>query len=172
MAAAVAMNQNNELRRLLRDTATTTSGGSIPITGDSGGRVIGELGQVFDADSGIELTPGLHEDEIRAIANGPTGLFKSSTYSYALRPGRIFATVPNLAIDVCVFDHTARAAAIAANGVLIFQQCPNAYLNGLMSYLKNQDASYTSLSNEYEKPYQLWLAAQQTGRDVVGEAQS
>lgn len=170
MATAVASNENNVLRSVLQDISTVTSGNRIPSTGDGGGSIIGVWGQVRDADSGIELTPGLHEDEIRAIVNGPSGLFKSSLYSYALRPPRIYATVTSLEIDVCSFNYSTRAAAIAANGSLLFQQCQNAYFDGLMSQLKNQDAAYTSLSNEYEKPYQMWLAAQQPPRPVVTEA--
>jgi len=46
----------------------------------------------------------------------------------------------------------------------------NAYFDGLMTQLKNQDAAYTALANEYEKPYQEWLAAQATSRNLVGEA--
>jgi len=170
IATAVASNQDNVLRSVLQDIATVTSGNRIPSTGDGGGDIIGVWGQVRDADTGIELTPGLHEDEIRAVVNGPAGLFKSSLYSYVLRPPRIYATVTELEIDVCTFDVTARAAAIAADGDLLFQQCQNAYFDGLMANLKNQDAQYTSLSNEYTQPYQMWLASQQPPRDVVAEA--
>lgn len=170
IATAVASNEDNVLRSVLQDIATVTSGNRIPSTGDAGGSIIGAWGQVREADTGIELTPGLHEDEIRAIVNGPTGLFKSTLYSYALRPPRIYATVTSLGIDVCTFDYDARVAAINANEALLFDQCQNAYFDGLMTSLKNEDASYTALSNEYMAPYQQWLAAQRPARPVVMES--
>lgn len=170
MATAVASNEDNVLRSVLQDIATVTSGNRIPSTGDAGGSVVGVWGQVRQASTGIELTPALHEDEIRAVDNGPSGLFKSTLYSYALRPPRIYATVSALEIDVCTFAYATRAAAIAAGGNLLFQQCQNAYFSGLMYNLKNEDATYTALSNEYEKPYMTWIAAQVPPRDVVGEA--
>jgi hypothetical protein len=170
ISTAVASNESNILRENIADLVRVNSGDRIPAVGDSGGYIIGVFGQVRDAATGTELTPGLNEDEIRAIAGGPTGLFKSSYFSYALRPPRIYATVTALIIDCCVFDYATRAAAIAANGALLFQQCQGGYDSGLMSKLKNQDSAYTSLSNEYEKSYQLWLASQQSPREVVKEA--
>lgn len=172
IAVAVASNEDNTLRSVLQDIATVTSGNRIPSNGDGGGGIIGVWGQVRDADSGIELTPALHEDEIRALVNGPTGLFKSSYYSYVLRPPRIYATVTNLAIDVCIFNYAVRAAAIAANSTLLFSQYSTAYFDGLMAQLKSQDVAYTELSNQYVQPYQTWLAAQRPQRDVVGEAKA
>jgi hypothetical protein len=172
IATAVAMNQDNTLRDNIFDIATVTSGGRIPSVGDSSSsaKIIGVWGQVRQASTGIELTPGLHEDEIRAIVNGPTGLFKSTLYSYALRPPRIYSTVSDLQIDVCVFNYAARAAAIAANGALLFQMCQDAYFYGLMSNLSNEDANYTALASQYKPMYQEWLASQQPPRDVVAEA--
>lgn len=171
IATSVAMNGDSVLRRVLHDTATVTSGGLIPATGDAGGTIIGNWGQVIGSD-GIELTPGLHEDEVAAVVNGPTGLFKSTLHSFTLRPPRIFATVSSLTIDVCTFNYATRATAIAAGGALLFQGCPNAYFAGLMSYLKNQDGLYTELSNQFAPAYQAWLASPTSSRDVIVEAQS
>lgn len=170
LATAVASNQDNVLRSTLQDIATVTSGSRIPAVGDSGGKIIGVWGQVRQASTGIELTPGLHEDEIRAVVNGPAGLFKSTLYSYALRPPRIYATVGSLEIDVCAFDFAARQTAINADGALLFQACEGAYFSGLMSGLKNEDAAYTALSNEFAPQYTQWLQAQQGPRPVVTEA--
>jgi hypothetical protein len=170
MATAVASNEDNVLRSVLQDIATVSAGARIPSTGDGDGSIIGVWGQVRDSVTGVELTPALHEDEIRTIVNGPTGLFKSSYYSYALRPPRIYPTVAEVEIDVCTFDYATRAAAISANEALLFQQCQNAYFDGLMSNLKNQDASYSELSKQHEPLYQAWLVAQRPIRDVAGEA--
>ncbi len=170
MAMAVSMNEDNTLRSTLQDLVTVTSGNRIPANADSGSKIIGVLGQVRQVSTGVDLTPALHEDEIRTIVNGPAGLFKSSYFSYALRPPRIYATVTDLIIDCCSFDYTARAAAINANEALLFPESQNAYFDGLMSSLQNQDASYTSLANQYTQPYQLWLAAQNPPRKVTQEA--
>lgn len=170
MATAVASNEDNVLRSVLQDIATVTSGNRIPSTGDGGGSIIGVWGQVRQASTGIELTPGLHEDEVRAVVNGPSGLFKSTLYSYALRPPRIYATVSALEIDVCTFNYTVRAAAIAANGALLFQQCQNAYFYGLMANLTNEDQNYVGLANIYKPLYMEWLASQQPPRAVTTEA--
>jgi hypothetical protein len=170
IATAVANDQDNVLRSVIQDIATVTSGNRVPSTGDGGGSIIGVWGQVRQAGTGIELTPGLHEDEIRAIVNGPTGLFKSTLYSYAFRPPRIYATVPSLVIDVCTFDYATRAAAIAANEALLFQQCQDAYFYGLMSNLSNEDSNYTALANMYKPLYAEWLAGQQPNRPVTAEA--
>ncbi len=175
IATSVAMSEDSVLRRVLADTIAMGSGGLIPSVGDSGGSVIGNWGDVRDGDSpnfAIPLTPGLHLDEVSTVVNGPTGLFKSTLRSYALRPGRIYATVPRLVIDVCTFNYAIRAAAIAAGEALLFQSCPNAYFAGLMSYLKNQDSLYTELSNQFAPAYQAWLASPSASRDVVTEAQS
>lgn len=170
MATAVASNEDNVLRSVLQDIATVASGNRIPVVGDGGGSIIGVWGQVRQASTGIELTPGLHEDEVRTIVNGPSGLFKSTLYSYALRPPRIYATVSALEIDVCTFNVVTRAAAIAADGALLFQQAQNAYFYGLMSNLTNEDPNYVNLANLYKPLYAEWLASQQPPRDVVGEA--
>lgn len=160
MAVAVASDPDNVLRTSIGDTITTTSGSLVPDTSDGGDPVIGEWGQVRDATTGLPLTPGMHEDEIIAISDGPTGLFKSSYRSYAVRFPRIYATVRNLEIDCCVFDYDARAAAIAAEGALLFEQSQDAYFYGVMANLKNQDPAYTSLSNEYVPMWAAWLAGQ------------
>ncbi len=171
IATSVAMNGDSVLRRVLHDTATVTSGGLIPSEGDSGGAIIGNWGQVIGSD-GIELTPGLHQDEVAAVINGPTGLFKSTLHSFTLRPPRIFATVSSLTIDVQTYDYNTRAGIIAEGGNLLFQSCPNAYFAGLMSYLKNQDDKYTALSNQFAPAYQAWLTSPTSSRDVIVEAQS
>jgi len=160
ISVAVSMNVDNVLRTVIGDTITTTSGSQVPDTSDGGKPVIGEWGQVRDADTGIPLTPGMHEDEIIALTNGPTGLFKTTYHSYAVRYPRIYATVTNLEIDCCVFDYDARAAVIAANGNLLFEQSSDAYFYGLMSALKNEDPAYSVLSNEYVPLYQAWLQSQ------------
>lgn len=169
MATVASSNEDSVLRSVLQDVATVVSGARIPSVGDGGGNIIGVWGQVRDADSGIELTPGLHEDEIRTIVNGPTGLFKSTLYSYALRPPRIYATVPDLEIDCCTFDLTARQAAIDGNEELLFQQCQDAYFYGLMANLKNEDPSYTLLANDYVPLYEAWLVSQ--GKPIRAVAQ-
>lgn len=172
MATAVAMNQDSVLRDNIFDTATVASGGRIPSIGDSSSsaKIIGVWGQVRDVATGLELTPGLHEDEIRAIGQNAGGMYKTSYYSYALRPPRIYATQPNLIIDCCTFDYAARATVIAAGGNLLFPMCSSAYFDGLMAALKNQDPFYTSLSNAYEPAYKEWLTTQAGGRAVVAEA--
>lgn len=173
MATAVAMNQDSVLRDNIFDTATAASGGRIPSIGDSASsaKIIGVWGQVRDSDSGLELTPGLHEDEIRVINQNAGGMYKTQYYSYALRPPRIYATQTNLIIDCCTFDYAVRAAAISSGGALLFPMCSSAYFDGLMAALKNQDPLYTSLSNEYEPAYKEWLTTASGGRAVVEEAQ-
>lgn len=172
IATAVAKNQNNTLRSSIQDTVLATSGGRIPTVGASSStaKIIGEWGQVIGTVSGQPLTRGLHLDEIRAIGQDAGGIYKTSYFSYVLVPPRIFATESALTIDCCVFDYTIRAAAIAANGALLFQQMQNAYFDGLMSQLKNEDPAYTALSNQYEGPYQQWLTAQGENRPVTQEA--
>jgi hypothetical protein len=160
IAKVVASNPDNVLRTTIGDTITVASGAQVPDISDGGAPVMGEWGQVRDADTGLPLTPGMHEDEIVTISNGPAGLFKSSYRSFAVRFPRIYATVANLEIDCCVFDYDQRAAAIAANQNLLFEQSSNAYFYGLMANLKNQDALYTSLSNEYVPLYAEWLKSQ------------
>lgn len=172
ISTAVAMNVNNVLRTTIGDTITTTSGSQVPDTSDGGSPVIGEWGQVRDADTGIPLTPGLHEDEIIALSNGPTGLFKTTYHSYAVRFPRIYATVTNLEIDCCVFDYDARVAVINADGDLLFQQNQDAYFYGVMANLKNEDPAYTALSNEYVPMYAAFIQAQNPPRDLVGESAS
>lgn len=132
MATAVSMNEDNVLRSTLQDLVTVTAGDRVPANADSGAKIIGVLGQVRQVSTGIDLTPALHEDEIRTIVNGPLGLFKSSYYSYALRPPRIYATVSDLIADCCSFDYDARKAAINANGALLFPESQNAYFDGLI----------------------------------------
>ena len=172
IATAIAMNANNVLRTDIGDIITVASGALVPDISDGGFPVIGEWGQVRDAGTGIPLTPGMHEDEIIALSNGPTGLFKTTYHSYAVRFPRIYATVSPIEIDCCVWDYTTRAAAIAANEALLFQQCQDAYFYGLMSNLKNEDPLYSELSNQYMPLYQEWLKAQQPETDLVGVAAS
>lgn len=174
MATAVSMNPDNVLRTIIGDTITTTSGSQVPDISDGGKSVIGEWGQVRDANTGLPLTPGMHEDEIIALSNGPSGLFISTYRSYAVRYPRIYATVPNIVIDCCTFSYDDRFAAISANAALLFDQCQDAYFYGLMSNLKNQDPAYSELSAQYVPMYAQWLVSQ--GQNVppasVEESQS
>lgn len=162
MAQAVAMNQNNVLRSNISDTVTVASGDEIPSVGSSSSsaKIIGEWGQVRDAGTGKLLVPALREEEIRIIVDNPGGMFKSSFFAYALRPPRIYATITNLEIDCCVYDFDVRNPIIAANGALLFPMAQAAYFDGLMAKLKNEDATLTALSGNFEKPYGAWLDAQ------------
>lgn len=170
IATAVGMNEDNPLRANISATVNIASGDVIPAAVGSA-KIIGVLGQVRDAvEPYTLLTPALHEDEIRAILQNPNGLFKTSYFSYALRLPRFFATVPNAIMDVCVFDDDARLSAISANGELLFPMCQNAYLDGLMSILKNEDPALTALSSQFEGPYREWLASQQVQRPVTMES--
>lgn len=171
MAQAVAMNQDNVLRKNIADTVLATSGDQIPSFGSSSStaKIIGEWGQVRDADTGKLLVPALREEEIRIIVDN-TGIFKMSYFAYALRPPRIYATVDNLSIDCCVYDQVARKTAIDANGALLFQMAQSAYFDGLMTTLKNEDATLTQLSDQFAGPYSQWLQAQQANRNVTAEA--
>lgn len=170
MAQAVARNPNNTLRGNIADTVTATSGGLIPTIGASSAtaKIIGEWGQVVG--SGQPMTRGLHLDELRMRSQNPGTLYKSSLFTYVLVPPRIYATVTTLTIDCCVFDETVRAAAIEANGALLFPMAQNAYFDGLMSQLSNEDPNYTALSNMYRPLYLEWLAAQAEGKPVTEEA--
>lgn len=170
ISTSVAFNGDSVLRRVLHDTVTVAAGGLIPVTGDGGGAIIGNWGDVRDSSTGEALTPNLHLDEVAAVVNGPTGLFKSTLHSYALKPPRMYPTVGSVVIDVCTFNYAVRATAIAADGNLLFQSCPNAYFSGLMSYLKNQNQLYTELSDKFVGPYQTWLASPSSTRDVESEA--
>lgn len=171
IANAVASNENHPWRSLMQDTVTVAAGGVIPSFGSTTAqKIIGVYGQVRSATSPFrQLTPALHEDEIRAITQFPT-LFKSSYFSYALRPPRIYPTVSSVSIDVCVFDYDARQTAIDANGALLFQSAEGAYFSGLMSNLANEDSLLQSLSKECAPSYANWLESLQAGRDMVAEA--
>lgn len=160
MCVAVASDPDNVLRTTIGDTITTTSGSQVSDISDGGKPVIGEWGQVRNADTGLPSTPGLHEDEVVAISNGPTGLFKSTYRSHAVRYPRIYATFTNIEIDCCVFDYDTRAAAIKANQALLFEQSEDAYFYGLMSNLRNQDPMYSELSAQYTPMWAAWLALQ------------
>lgn len=169
MALAVAMNEDNVLRSLLQDTVTVNTGNVISSVGAGGGTIIGVWGQVRDAATGTELTP-LHEDEIRSINSAPSGVLQTDYFSYAYHPPRIYATVAQVAIDVCTFNYVTRAAAISANGALLFQTCQNYYFYGLMANLKNEDPAYTALANEYLPLYQQWIQSQNPPRNLTQEA--
>lgn len=164
MAQAIAMNKDNVLRANIKDTVAVAYGAEIPSvgSGSSTAKIIGKWGQVRDADSGKLLVPGLREEEIRIMVDNPGGMFKTSFFGYALQPPRIYSTVANMLIDCCVYDYDARKTAIDANGALLFPFAQAAYFDGLMTTLKNEDATLTGLSSQFEKPYAEWLAAQQS----------
>lgn len=170
IATAIAKNPNNTLRGNIADTVTATSGGLIPTFGSSSAtaKIIGEWGQVVGG--GQPLTRGLHLDELRLRSQNPASMYLSSLFSYVLVPPRIFATVTTLTIDCCVFDEDARAAAIAADGELLFPMAQGAYFYGLMANLSNEDPNYVSLSVLYRPMYLEWLAAQAEGKPVTEEA--
>ncbi len=171
IAVAIANNEDSPLRSNISSTVAVASGDQIPSISTGTSKIIGVWGQVRDAvDPFTLLTPALHEDEIRVIGQNPNGMFKTAYYSYAIRPPRFYATVANVTIDVCVFDYDARAAAIAANTALLFPQCQNAYFDGLMSMLKNEDPALIGLSSQFEAPYREWLASMQVQRPVTMES--
>lgn len=170
MAWAVGNNENSTYRELLADTVGVNSGDAVPDVGDGTGMpIIGVWGQVREAGSGTELVPGLHEDEIRAL--GSSTIFTLGYFSYAYKPPRVYASRPSLEIDVCVYDFTARAADIAADGAMLFQNCEGAYFAGLMSRLKNEDPLLQSLSDQFAGAYQAWLESlRNSPRGLVQEA--
>ncbi len=173
MAQAVSMNVDNTLRINIHDTVAVASGGLIPSVGSSSStaKIIGKWGQVRDADTGKLLVPALREEEIRIMEDNPGGMFKTTFFGYALRPPRIYAiTATNLLIDVSIFDYDVRKAAIDANGALLFPMAASAYLDGLMTTLKNEDATLTGLSSQFEKPYSEWLAAHPRLAEQIAKA--
>lgn len=172
MAQAIAMNKDNILRANIKDTVAVAAGGEIPSFGSSSttAKIIGAWGQVRDADTLKLLVPGLREEEIRIMVDNPGGMFKTSFFGYALVPPRIYSTVASMLIDCCVYDYDARKTAIDANGALLFSMAQNAYFDGLMATLKNEDATLTGLSSQFEKPYAEWLSAQSSYPPVTAEA--
>lgn len=162
IAGAAASNKDQVWRGLIADvTASIANGGLIPTVGASTAtaKIIGEYGQVREAVTPFRpLTPDMTEADIRAFAENPGSMFISDVFSYSLRKPRLNHTRPNAIIDVCVFDYAARLAAITANEALLFQSAANAYFAGLMSLLKNTDATLTELSAVYEPRYRTWLA--------------
>lgn len=175
IASAVAMSQEHPWRAILQDTTTSiATGGLIPKVGisTSTAKIIGEYGQVKDADSPFRpLTPGLHVDEIRVLNQNPGTMFTMDLFSFAYRKPRLFHTRPTGAvIDVCVYDFDTRKTAIFADGELLFTEAENAYFSGVMSMLMNTDALLTELANMYQPRYQAWLSAFQAGRTTTQEA--
>lgn len=172
MAQAIAMNKDNTLRANIKDTVAVAYGAEIPSVGSSSttAKIIGAWGQVRDADTLKLLVPGLREEEIRIMVDNPGGMFKTSFFGYALVPPRIYATVANMLIDCCVYDYDARKTVIDANGALLFPMAQNAYFDGLMCTLKNEDSTLTGLSSQFEKPYAEWLSAQGSYPPVTAEA--
>jgi len=172
IALTIANNPNQVLRGVLnfRGLVTIESGDRTPAVSDDGLPIIGLLGQVRRDSDRRPLTSGLHVDEIDVIVNGPTGLFKSSYLSYAGNAPRVYATIDQVQIDCCTWDYDTRAAAIAANGDLLFPQLQNVYFDGLMSQIKNQDPLYSELSNQYIPMYAQGLQALQASRNLAEES--
>lgn len=174
IANAVASNENHVWRPILHGvTSSIATGGLIPTFSSTANtaKIIGVYGQVRDAVTPFRpLTPGLHEDEIRMLNENPNAMFKLDHYSYVIRAPRIYATRPNVTIDVCTFDFDARKTAIDADQALLFEQAEGAYFSGLMSNLANEDSLLQALSAKYQPRYQEWIAAFQDGRMNTEEA--
>lgn len=169
IAGAVASNVDHPWRSLIADvTASLASGDLIPSTSPSGFQIIGAYGKVRDAEGPFRpLTADLPVSEIRTIAlsfSAMGAMYESEYFSYALDKRRLDHTRSSATVDVCVYDYNSRKAAILANTNLTFSNAVNAYLSGVMSMLKNTDATLTELSAMYQPRFEAWLNAFQSGK--------
>jgi len=83
-------------------TAAVASAAFIPTVGASGAKIIGALGAVTDATSGIVCSPR-ELSVVRMVAANENSMFQAAQYVYALDGSKIYHSRTNVKIDVATF---------------------------------------------------------------------
>lgn len=174
IAHAVATTKDHQWREYMREqSAFVTSGAALPTVGGSSGVYIGTLDPPIVMTGTRELELAEYGD-VRAYLNDPT-YFATNPNIYALRGGLLFHTLGAGAVKFsgCVFSRSARAAALVANGAILFPDVAvPLYWAGAVSLL-TRDGEYAAQSQQYRQYFetgiQMLTAGQTTFQQFVPE---
>lgn len=171
IAIAVSMADNHPWANLIGDiTAPIASGDLIPTAGTSSAnsQIIGKYRSVRDTEGPFRvLTKDLPISEIRSLDLSFSefgAMYKSDFWAFEIEDGRLHHTRSLATVDVCVYDYVSRKTAIFNDAALIFQNAENAYFSGVMSMLKNTDATLAELAALYDPRYEAWLSTFRAGK--------
>lgn len=142
LATAIASTGNHPWRRILESqTANIAHEAVIPSIDSGSNQIIGIYGAVVDYEDGTVCSE-MSMDDIRISVRNANSWRVTDIYGYKIDGGRIFHTRTNVKIDVCTYNRTTQATAIATltNPILLPDALESAYVAGMVSLLVRDDA--------------------------------
>ncbi len=170
LVMAVASTANHPFRQSLIDqTISLAYGNRIPATGSTGAKIVSEVyGAVIDASSGEPCTENQLE-QIRDRVQNPNDMWLISVYWYAINDRRIYHTVDNVTIDVCVYDRPDALSLSLSTAVALPDVLVPAYADGALMELVTND-KFQGKIEKFGGMYQAWIQAIKQGMSSVDSA--
>jgi hypothetical protein len=158
LATTIAFSGNDSFRAAISSaTSALASGAAMPVTDANGVKIIGQYGDVLDGVDPTIVCSAASPQEIRRRLN-TSSYWVVPAYLYSYVGRNIIHTRTTVIVQVCVYDGSARATAIAANGnVLLADSLEEAYVNGTVSELLRDD-EFASQSQIYRGYFERTLA--------------
>lgn len=171
IANAVADTGDRSMRACIQSvTAPLADGATMPATDVGGFGIIGIYGSVLDgADNTIICTEGTLEQIRRynQLQTAGSTIFLLSPYQYKLDGNGITHTQTTVVVQVCVYDGATQAAAIAADGPILFPDAlAEAYISGMISYAMRDD-EFMAQAQIYRQYFDQSLMAIRSGLTTI-----
>ena len=157
---AIASTANHPFRASITEqTANLAYGALIPATSSGGGAIVSQIyGAVRDAVTSEPMTENQLE-QIRDRVQNPDDTWLIQQYWYAIFDRRIYHTVANVVMDVCVYDRPAMTVSLSDSIALPDVLVP-AYVDGALA----------SIDPQYGKVYSEWIGAIRGGAKSINSA--
>lgn len=138
LAQRIANNADDPLRQYMADvTANLSNPSTLPSTSTNSKPIIGTLGAVRDATSGIVCSQ-MPLDQVRRRASATDMVIPC--WWFNITGGRIEHTRTNVVIECCVYSRTDQATAMDANGnILLADALEPDYISEALAILVRDD---------------------------------
>lgn len=169
IASTIANTGNHPWRSFLSGaTASLLNKAFLPAEDESLNPIIGIYGSVYDSTSGRVCTEQALET-VNDVNQNPNSILKAEYYWYKIDGQRIYHTRPGVIIDVCTYNRTSRASAVAASlltPILLPDVLEEAMCCGVVSMLFRDD-EFTSQAGQYRAYFNQSLDAITQGLSSV-----
>lgn len=96
-------------------TANVANAANLPTVGSGGNTIIGALGRPYDTANTDQLMTMASAERVSAFTNN-TAIFTNDPHLYHVNGTKVYHTTANVNFPVCVYERSAIATIVAANG--------------------------------------------------------
>src|SRR6185295_15328910 len=160
---ALASTATNPLRAFIESQTDSLTYGAQILTNAVGFPVVGAYGAVRDADNGQPLT--LNEIEDIRIRNQSSWMILN-VYDYAFVGDRIYATRPEVIVDVCGYERPEVDILNLAANILLPDVLGPAIVQGAVAECFRDD-EYMEQAQQAGNNYNAWITALKSGMAQV-----